>query len=187
MPKDGILWTTGILAGDLRRACLFHTGHVWAPVITNTWKQLAMKILASPYSVWEYFFWLVHYSRGPNRFDVLQMTNTVCGEDSWYKFLVWKEDANRFARVQMELHVDEAKTSSRIRPLVDVLLDPDLEIGPVARVELALHTDDYQQVLLAYAQEAGDVLRGMPEFIEHSPMLKKYLENPDAARQFLPC
>ena len=145
------------------------------------------RVEGAGYSLWEYFFWLIHYYKEPEQYDIILMKNLVCSDKLWEPFLEWKADARRFARVQMEIHTEEAQVSSRLRPLPDVLLDPNIAIGPVARVEIALQTEDPQPVIEAYAAAAGDVLRGMPEFIEFAPELKKYLEMPNVPRQFLPC
>lgn len=188
MKKDGVLWRTGILAGDLKQVCRFFSGKVWEPATIDViWYKLINRINDSEYSLWEYFFWLIHYYKGPNSQDLIRYKNMICKDEFWKEFVEWKADADRFARVQMEIHIDEARVSSRIRSKQDVLLDDTLEIGPVARIELALGLDDPDPVIQKFSCYAGDVLRGMPEFINHAPLLREYLEKPNAARQFLPC
>jgi len=186
MEKAGILWTTGILHGDVISAISFHTGGAWVPYMSSQWSQLDHRIKSSPYSSWEFAFWVIHYVNGPGRLDNLQKLNFLTKDGTWHDFLEWKTDCDRYARVQMDIHMDEAKTSARMRDMEDVLMDDMLEIGPVARVEAALHLEAPGKVVEKYSSSAGDVLRGMPEFINHSPKLNAYLEMPNAARQFLP-
>lgn len=186
MPKDGILWTTGILRGDFQDVCRFYSGDTWCPPMQNQWLDLSKRINASKFSFWEYYFWLVHFYKEANRPDLIKMRNMVCSSLLWSEFLQWKADADRYARIQMSIHVDEAKASSRLRPLKEVLMDTDIEVGPVARVEIGLRLDDPSPIVHAFSHPAGDVLRGMPEFINYAPALSKYLETPNAARQFLP-
>lgn len=187
MKKDGILYRTGILAGDLWTVLSFYSGKDFVPYRTPEWVSLSKTIDSSPFSFWEYFFWLIHYYEGPNELGLIVQKNMVCSPKLWKEFLEWKEDADRFARLQMEIHIDEARTSARLRSIEDVLLDRAVEIGPVARVEVALMLKDPMPVIQVYALSAGDVLRGLPEFIDHAPRLREYLEDPNAARQFLPC
>jgi hypothetical protein len=150
--------------------------------------QLERRLVDAGISPYEYFFWVINYMEEPFHHGLLIQVNRLCSMPAWFAFVEWKEDARRFAKMQMRLHIDQVLGESRIIPMQEVLLNPDIPVGPVARVELALQYDevDPEPVLESYGCKAMRVLRGIPEFIEHAPYLKTYLESPDAARYLFP-
>jgi hypothetical protein len=190
MPKDGLLWRTGILRGSLGEARAFYSGREipLSHQVSDAWLQLELRIGVAGYSPYEYLFWVVNYMEKPFHLSLLLEKNRVCSMAAWDAFKEWKADANRFARIQMRLHIDQVMGESRIIPMQELLLNPDTPIGPVARVELALQHDevDAEAVLKEYRYKAFCVLRGMPEFLEYAPCLKNYLEGLDASRFLFP-
>jgi hypothetical protein len=189
MTKDGLLWRTGILHGDIPTAMAYYRGQSGCYLSDHpspVWAEVSRSLDEHGYSAYEYLFWAIHYMEGPFNYAVLVRKNQLLSRHTLASFLDWKDDAVRFAQLQMHIHIDKAKVESLITPLQDVLLDPSREIGPVARIEIALNSDDVDSdiILKHFSYKAGDVLRGFPEFLGFAPKLSAYMEEPDATRQF---
>jgi hypothetical protein len=158
---------------------------------TTRWATADNKVKASPYSGYELLFFVVHYYKAPFSYEHLGMPELVGSEGVWTAFQKFKADARERARHIMRIHRGVLQDTSGTRPAMEILMDPTMEIGPVARVEAALELSIYpdaepDEVLRTFGIKAGEVLMGIPEMLEFAPLLKKSLEEGDVARSLFP-
>jgi len=158
---------------------------------TSRWLTANTKVEASPYSGYELLFFVVHYYKDPFSYEYLGMPELVGSEGVWTAFQEFKTNARERARHIMRIHRVVLQDASGIRPAMEVLLDRTMEIGPVARIEAALELSIYpdaepDEVLKMFGIKAGEILMGMPEMLTFAPLLKKRLEEGNAARSLFP-
>jgi hypothetical protein len=158
---------------------------------TNRWATANNKVEASPYSGYELLFFVVHYYKAPFSYEHLGMPELVGSEGVWTAFQKFKADARERARHIMRIHRVVLQDASCVRPALEILMDPTMEIGPVARIEAVLELSIYpdtdpDEVIKTFGIKAGEVLMGIPEMLEFAPLLKKSLEEGDVARSLFP-
>ena len=193
MTKAGILWRTGIHPGDIGRARHFYSGG--ALPLRYDWddklRLLQGRLTERGLSAFQFCFYVINYTDKSFETQKLQQVNNLVTDQTWAGFMDWYEDLPRFLAVQTAWNRDQAKTAAQLHPLLSVLLDPVYEFSPVMRIELALQRAlfgefDASEVIRQYAEKAGTVLMGIPQYLDYCPLTEQLLENPDVSRQFFP-
>jgi len=191
--KAGILWRTGIHPGDIGRARHFYSGGVLPLRYAQEVGLLSLqgRLTESGMSAFQFCFYVCNYVDEPFSTNKLQHVNSMATDGTWDGFMAWYNDLPRFLMVQVTLNRDQAKTAAQIHPLISVLLDTVYEFSPVMRIELALQRAlfgefDPSEVIRQFAERAGTVLMGIPQYLDYCPLTEQLLENPDVSRQFFP-
>lgn len=132
------------------------------------------------YSGYEFVWWVVHEKDGPGKFRYLGYPNMFCSKEGLQEFFTRRPAVSERVPIMVRLDQRTVQDETMHQSLMDVLLNQYVELSPVYRVEAALGRAllpdfDLSPCLNMWGECAGELLMGVPEYLDFCPVLRKSL------------
>ena len=174
------------MASNLTEAISYYSGGLYRIDLSDSvWHKLQKRIDAAGYTAYEFCHFIVYEGAEAAQ---LGWKNTMASKKYWGAFLEYKK--NRLSEVglivRLQRHHAEAWRKYGWN-LERILLDEQLEINAVVRLELALYEEektgfDPQPVIDKCRDAAEELLLGCPEYLEYSPQVREKHERLDFSK-----